>query len=69
MNVNIGLALRPGSRWLRAQALQLCMCACADMRVRVCMFYVSPGAFVTAPEPSEDARPSAERILLGMCGG
>lgn len=43
VNVNIGLALRPGSSWLRAQALQLCVRVCADMRVRVCM----PEAFVT----------------------
>lgn len=69
MNVNIGLALRPGSSWLRAQALMLCVCACADIRVRERMFYASPEAFVTAPEPSEDARLSAERSLLGMCGG
>lgn len=47
MNVNIGLSLRPGSSWLRAQALQLCVRVCADMRVRVCMFNAAPEAFVT----------------------
>lgn len=66
MNVNIGLALRSGSSCAPAP---VCVSACVDVRARRRLFHASPEAFVTAPEPSEDARSSAERILLGMCGG